>query len=39
MTGRDEPGPERAVQVRGPDRAADRHAQRGADLAAGGGYP
>jgi len=35
VTGLDEPGLERAVQVGGQDRAVDRHAQRGADLAAG----
>jgi hypothetical protein len=39
VAGRDEPGPERAVQVGGQDRAGDGHAERGADLAAGGGYP
>jgi hypothetical protein len=39
VTGRDEPGPERAVQVGGQDRAGDGHAERGPDLAAGGGYP
>ena len=39
VTGRDESGPKRAVQVGGQDRARDRHAERRADLAAGRGYP
>ena len=38
VTGRDEPSPERAVQVGGQDRPGDGHAERGPDLAAGGGY-
>lgn len=38
VTSRDEPGPERAVEVRGQDRAGDGHAERRADLAAGRGY-
>ena len=37
MTGRYEPGRERAVQVRGQDRAADGDAERLADLPAGRG--